>query len=132
MKKKAKKVARSSLKDDSHLEDALLPRLKAVPEIAELYLVRNHKPFVGNALEFDFAWPIQKIAIEVHGGIDMPGRRSGHVSRDGLRRDYYKCNLAQLGGWILLQFPPEYCTCNNHWHKVAKKLLLKAFAKRAV
>lgn len=80
-------------------------------------------------MELDFCWPSHKIAIEIHGGIDKPGRRTAHVSRDGLRRDYYKMNIAQCLGWILLQFPPEYCTCPAHW-RIAQKLLKAAFNVR--
>ena len=53
----------------------------------------------------DFALPSLRIFVEVQGGIYM--RRSGHNSPAGLKRDYNKCNLAQLAGWRYLQFTAD-------------------------
>ena len=53
----------------------------------------------------DFALPQLRIFVEVQGGIYM--RRSGHNSPAGLKRDYNKCNLAQLAGWRYLQFTAD-------------------------
>jgi hypothetical protein len=144
---------------ESHLEEQLLVRLKELhfssPELStspvpvstefsllsvipltfpiHLAVQRNFKPFQhrGNDMEIDFAWPTVKVGIEVNGGIDCATRRSGHVSREGIRRDYYKTNLAQIEGWILLTFPPEYCTDDQQW-TVGRRLLKSAFALREV
>lgn len=122
----------------SHLETALFKRLKAVGLVSTglvsypLFIKRDFKFLPEkNNLELDFAWPHYKIGIEVQGGIDKSDRRSGHTSRDGLRRDYYKNNLAQSEGWLILWFPPEYCTDAAQW-LVGKRLLRKAFALRGV
>lgn len=147
-------------REESHLEEKLLVRLKAlsflspesltqpfaashlslqigpsIPTTFPIHLAveRNFKPFQhrGNDMEIDFAWPTVKIGIEVNGGIDCATRRSGHVSREGIRRDYYKTNLAQIEGWILLTFPPEYCVDEQQW-TVGRRLLKAAFALREV
>lgn len=146
-KKAVKKVPLQ--REESHLEEKLLVRLKdhyfQAPEFPALHMVvpitlpitlsvkRDFTPFLhrNNFLEIDFAWPDVKIGIEVNGGIDMRGRAGGHTSPDGLRRDYYKVNLAQTEGWILLVFPPEYCTDDNQF-TVGLRLLKAAFKMRGV
>jgi len=52
------------------------------------------------AWRFDFAFPGQKLAIEVMGGLWL--RKSGHTSGTGITRDYVKLNEAQLLGWRIL------------------------------
>jgi very-short-patch-repair endonuclease len=49
----------------------------------------------------DFAYPEQKILVEVQGGIYTRGAHSRGV---GLERDYEKLNLAQLNGFRVFQF----------------------------
>lgn len=137
-------------KELASLEEQLLERLKKVviyagrspiifpiPESLYLHLCvkRNYKPFTevssGLHTEIDFAWPDIKIGIEVNGGIDKRGRAGGHISPDGIRRDYYKNNLAQVHGWILLTFPPEYCRTATDW-ATGYHLLKKAFLQRGL
>ena len=48
---------------------------------------------------FDFAWPEEKVAIEIQGGIHSQGR---HVRPEGYEEDCHKLNEAQLHGWIEL------------------------------
>lgn len=48
---------------------------------------------------FDFAWPEEKVAIEIQGGIYSKGR---HVRPEGYEEDCHKLNEAQLHGWIEL------------------------------
>ena len=50
---------------------------------------------------FDFAFPLEKIAIEVQGGIFM--KKSGHNSGIGILQDYEKYNNAVISGWRVLQ-----------------------------
>jgi len=60
---------------------------------------RNYKGIKNRRLEFDFAWPAIKIAVEVQGGV---WKKGGHTSGKGVTRDCEKMCLAQLEGWILL------------------------------
>ena len=53
---------------------------------------------------FDFAWPSQRIAVEVDGGTWIGGR---HVTGTGLRADHQKFNAAALGGWRVLRFTSD-------------------------
>lgn len=51
---------------------------------------------------FDFAWPEQKVAVEVDGG--TWGASSRHTSGAGYERDCIKLNAAVLDGWAVLRF----------------------------
>jgi hypothetical protein len=53
---------------------------------------------------FDLAWPREKLAIEVNGGVFVAGRHSRGM---GQIRDYEKLNAAQLAGWRVLQIVPK-------------------------
>ena len=124
-------MKRTVFSKESYLEEAILPRIVTLcTSLGISPPKRNQKYLYPTALEFDFSWLEYKIAVEVNGGIDKPGRRSGHVSRNGIRRDYYKSNLAQLQGWILLTFPPEYCLDSVQW-PMAQKFLKNAFKLRS-
>ncbi len=56
--------------------------------------------------EFDFAVPSLKIAVEIEGGI-FAGKRLGHSSGAGIKRDMEKYNAAQLLGWRVFRYMPE-------------------------
>lgn len=53
---------------------------------------------------FDLAWPAQKIAVEIQGGIFI---RGGHSRGVGQEADMEKFNEAQAMGWRVFQFTPE-------------------------
>ena len=80
---------------------------------------RNYKAIPGRKLEFDFAWPPIKLAVEVQGGVWAKG---GHTSGVGANRDCEKLCLAQLEGWILLPV-----TTNQIRSGEAIKWILRAF-----
>jgi len=50
---------------------------------------------------FDFAWPDQKVAVELHGGTYAHGR---HTRGPGFDKDREKINAAQMAGWIVLEY----------------------------
>jgi len=54
---------------------------------------------------FDFAWPDQKVAVELDGGIWTKG---GHSTGSGIMRDMEKSNAAQLDGWLVLRFSDKH------------------------
>jgi very-short-patch-repair endonuclease len=62
---------------------------------------RNFKFLPERKLELDFAWVDLKIAVEVQGST---WRKGGHNTGAGLKRDYEKLNLAQMCGWVVLQY----------------------------
>lgn len=53
---------------------------------------------------FDFAWPREKVALEIHGGVWTGGR---HVRGKGIIGDMDKSNRAVLMGWRVLTVTPE-------------------------
>jgi hypothetical protein len=52
----------------------------------------------------DFAWPVQKVAVEIEGGVFSGGR---HTRGTGFTEDCEKYNAATLHGWRLLRFTPQ-------------------------
>jgi very-short-patch-repair endonuclease len=53
---------------------------------------------------FDFAWPDQKIAVEIEGGIYVKG---GHVRGKIYTDNCRKYNEAGLRGWMVLRFTTD-------------------------
>ena len=57
---------------------------------------------------FDFAWPLEKVALEVDGGIWIGG---GHNRGAQLKKTWEKENEANLRGWCILKCEPKnLCT----------------------
>ena len=55
----------------------------------------------------DFAWPAQKLIVEVQGGIWARGK-AAHSSGAGVSRDAEKLNTATLAGWRVLQVTSDH------------------------
>lgn len=53
---------------------------------------------------FDFAWPVQKVALEIDGGNFMGG---AHVNGGRIRKTQEKENEAQAMGWKIFHVYPE-------------------------
>lgn len=68
----------------------------------------------------DYALPLQKISVEVNGGIHMA--KGGHNSAKGLLRDYEKGNLLQSLGWKTISVTPDQLM-TNYTVDLIKKLL---------
>ena len=58
--------------------------------------VVEFKAVPGRRYRWDFAWPEQKLLVEVQGGIWTKG---GHSTGKGITRDAEKANLATLAGY---------------------------------
>lgn len=71
---------------------------------------------------FDLAWPERMLAVEVHGGTWSNGR---HNRGQGFMDDREKMNIAQLMGWMVLEFPGPHVTDGT-----AAKMLRQALAER--
>lgn len=61
--------------------------------------VREWK-FCERQWRFDFAWPAEKVAVEIEGGIWTRGR---HSRGKGMESDMRKYNRAASLGWIVLR-----------------------------
>ena len=53
---------------------------------------------------FDFAWPEQKVALEIEGGVWVQGR---HTRGSGYVKDMEKYNAAATAGWRVLKCTPK-------------------------
>lgn len=84
---------------------------------AQIWLLdywREMSPFIATETEFrfcpdrkwrfDFALPLDKIAIEIEGGVFIQGR---HARGAGIRNDIEKYNTAAALGWKVFRFLPE-------------------------
>lgn len=54
--------------------------------------------------KFDYAWPDEKIAVEIEGGVWIRGR---HSRGKGMIADMEKYNWATLHGWKVLRYTPQ-------------------------
>jgi very-short-patch-repair endonuclease len=61
----------------------------------------------GRRWRFDFAWPDLRLAVEVDGGIWIPGG-GRHNRGAGYEADVEKLNVAVILGWRLLRFTPRH------------------------
>lgn len=61
-------------------------------------IVHHHTVHFSKKWEIDFAFPQEKIAIE------LQGFGTGHTSYMGMLRDYHKHNDLVTNGWLLLYF----------------------------
>lgn len=59
---------------------------------------------------FDFAWPEQKVALEVDGGVWSRGR---HTRGAGFLRDMEKINTATVMGWRVVRCTPQTLTTRD-------------------
>ena len=53
---------------------------------------------------FDYAWPVESVALEVEGGVWTGGR---HVRGSGFLKDIEKMNAAASQGWRVLRCTPS-------------------------
>lgn len=66
--------------------------------------VTEYKFHVARKWRFDYAWPLQMIALEVEGGIWTGGR---HTRGSGFLKDVEKYNAAAVHGWRVLRCVPD-------------------------
>ena len=88
---------------ENHQVDAVLQMLlteRGLPIPVREWQFDEHRKY-----RFDYAFPEQKIAIEVQGGRWM--RRGAHNTGHAIARDCNKSNLAQTQGWIVICVFPE-------------------------
>ena len=64
---------------------------------------RQYKFHPKRKWRFDFAWPAQKVAVEIDGLVY--GGRGGHQTVDGVVKDCEKYEAAHLLGWRVYRVP---------------------------
>ena len=81
----------------SDLEDTFAFQLDALG----IDYVRQYRAIKGRKFAWDFAFPDERLLVEINGGTYTVG---AHSTGKGIARDYEKSNLAQLQGWRCLSF----------------------------
>ena len=81
----------------SELEEALVLWLQTSP-VPEP--VREYRFHATRKWRFDFAWPVQKIAVEVEGGSWVGG---AHTRGQGFEKDCVKYAEAAIAGWRVIR-----------------------------
>jgi hypothetical protein len=66
--------------------------------------VAEHRFHPTRLWRFDYAWPKEKLALEVEGGIWVGGR---HNSPTGFFKDLEKYNAAAVLGWRIIRLTPN-------------------------
>lgn len=79
----------------------------------------EHKFHPTRKWRFDFAWPTQRIAVEVEGGVFARGR---HTRPAGFIADCEKYSCAALDGWMVLRFVPLKGWCAGAVEMIRKAL----------
>jgi len=77
--------------------------------------------FCERRFRFDWAWPEQKVALEMEGGVWTRGR---HTRPQGYERDCEKYSLAAILGWRVIRVTPRMLEDGR-----ALELLLLALTK---
>lgn len=62
---------------------------------------REHRFDPVRRWRFDFAWPADRLAVEVQGAIYARGK---HGRGTGIEKDHEKANAAVLAGWRVLTY----------------------------
>jgi len=93
--KKTKKVIKNEPKGKVFIEGVL--KLKKLNYEKETLGIKNRK------FRFDFSVPSMNLAIEYNG---IFSDKSRHTTCTGYTNDMTKINLAQLNGWMILQYTP--------------------------
>ena len=98
MKKNIKSCAsRGNTRWDFHLATLLRTKDYPMPET-------EYKFCPTRRWKFDFAYPQDKIAIEIEGGLWIQGR---HNRAPGMIKDMEKYNCATVMGWKVLRYTPQ-------------------------
>lgn len=66
---------------------------------------REYRFQPGRKWAFDFAWPVEQVAVEIDGGVYSHGR---HTRGTGFIGDCDKLNAAVMLGWRVLRFTTDH------------------------
>lgn len=84
--------------------------------------VKEHRFHPVRRWRFDYAFPEQKVAIEINGGIWKAGR---HNRGQGYINDLEKLNNAAALGWLVLQFTPQQQFTSDAIDLIKKTLYMR-------
>lgn len=86
----------------SPLEERFLEVWRALDPDGSLRPRREYRFSPTRKWKFDFAWPAQRVFVEMEGGIHG---RSRHTVAGGFIRDCEKYNTATFLGWVGIRIP---------------------------
>lgn len=89
----------------SKYEIELESQLKVLPK--NIQWEKEYRFYPTRKWRSDFAFPKEKILVEVEGGIWNNGR---HNRGSGYQKDCEKYNRAAIEGWLVLRFTPKMIT----------------------
>lgn len=85
------------------------------------YGCQREYPYVpGRRFRADFAWPADRLLVEVQGGVWSP--KSGHSGGAGIVKDIERGNAATLAGWRVLRFAPQHIRSGDAVRTIAQAL----------
>ena len=94
----------------SYLENDFQSWLGQNPDIP--FAVREFIFAPPRKFRFDFAWPDQKVAVEIEGGLWKGGR---HQTLDGFMKDCEKYERALQLGWRVYRVPGPWVSDGSRW-----------------
>jgi len=109
---KAKTVSAKSKAEDAFAFQCRATTLDPMPET-------QYRFWPGRRYAFDFAWPTQKLALEIDGGVFSGGR---HTRGAGFREDCIKGAEAVILGWRVIHCLPEHVTSGEAMEWIRRAL----------
>lgn len=88
----------------SGLEDTFAHYIRFLAPDLAARMVEQHPVGAGRKFRFDFAFPAERLGIELEGGL---WSRGAHSRPAGIQRDIEKHNFAVLNGWKVLRFSTD-------------------------
>jgi very-short-patch-repair endonuclease len=86
--------------------------------------VSEYKFHPTRKFRFDYAYPDQKIAIEIE-GLTRPGQKSRHTENQGYKNDCTKYNEAAVLGWRVLRITQDMTLKASTFEMFRKILLIR-------
>lgn len=121
---KPKKPSRKSQLEESFAEELKLYGLP--PAVRQCMFHPSRK------WPFDFGWPEQKIAVEIHGGIYVPQGKGAHNRGASMEGDFEKQNEATRLGWRVFIFGPKWLYRKKRTNASSKALTFMHGLFRAI
>lgn len=99
---RAKRPRKTKTQDaEQRLADTLDLIRMATPGVLTTF-ERQYLYVPGRKFSADFAWPEQRVLVEVQGGVWVD--KSGHSGGTGIKRDNERLNFASINNWRMLRF----------------------------
>jgi very-short-patch-repair endonuclease len=111
---KAKSVSAKSKAEDAFAFQCRALKLDPMPET-------QYRFWPGRRFAFDYAWPAQKLALEIDGGVFMDGG-GRHNRGSGYRQDCEKFAEAAILGWRVIRCLPEHVTSGHAMEWIRRAL----------